>query len=168
VAETKSREMSKHEFSIAYDGAALAIADVHSIDVQALAPALLAFGKLNRRVSNGDQVRRVASLAMKRSRSVDFTGLLAAAPSRRIMLSPPYSLRDAKDGKPSFPNVDCVDQGCRKFEAVRAEKFPWTFQHLLASGVAYAMNDGHALNSRLFRFCFLGHDCTPLIISSKS
>src|SRR6202453_1327776 len=28
----------------------------------------------NRRVSNGDQVRRVASLAMKRSRSVDFTG----------------------------------------------------------------------------------------------
>jgi len=28
----------------------------------------------NRRISNGDQVRRVASLAMKRSRSVDFTG----------------------------------------------------------------------------------------------
>jgi transposase-like protein len=28
----------------------------------------------NRRVSNGDQVRRIASLAMKRSRSVDFTG----------------------------------------------------------------------------------------------
>jgi transposase-like protein len=28
----------------------------------------------NRRVSNGDQVRRVADLAMKRSRSVDFTG----------------------------------------------------------------------------------------------
>lgn len=28
----------------------------------------------NRRVSNGDQVQRVAELAMKRSKSVDFTG----------------------------------------------------------------------------------------------
>ncbi len=28
----------------------------------------------NRRVSNGDQVSRVASLAMKRGKSVDFTG----------------------------------------------------------------------------------------------
>jgi hypothetical protein len=28
----------------------------------------------NRRVSNGDQVSRVATLAMKRGKSVDFTG----------------------------------------------------------------------------------------------
>jgi hypothetical protein len=28
----------------------------------------------NRRVSNGDQVQRVAGMAMKRSKSVDFTG----------------------------------------------------------------------------------------------
>jgi hypothetical protein len=28
----------------------------------------------NRRVSNGDQVSRVAALAMKRGKSVDFTG----------------------------------------------------------------------------------------------
>jgi hypothetical protein len=28
----------------------------------------------NRRVSNGDQVNRVAALAMKRGKSVDFTG----------------------------------------------------------------------------------------------
>jgi hypothetical protein len=28
----------------------------------------------NRRVSNGDQVSRVVSLAMKRGKSVDFTG----------------------------------------------------------------------------------------------
>jgi hypothetical protein len=39
-------EVSRHEFSVAYDGTALAGA--HSIDVQALAPALLAFGKLIR------------------------------------------------------------------------------------------------------------------------
>jgi hypothetical protein len=31
-------------------------------------------GRINRRVSNGDQVSRVASLAMKRGKSVDFTG----------------------------------------------------------------------------------------------
>jgi len=31
-------------------------------------------GRDNRRVSNGDQVSRVASLAMKRGKSVDFTG----------------------------------------------------------------------------------------------
>jgi hypothetical protein len=30
----------------------------------------------NRRVSNGDQVSRVAALAMKRGKSVDFTGYL--------------------------------------------------------------------------------------------
>jgi len=29
---------------------------------------------VNRRVSNGDQVTRIASLAMKRGKSVDFTG----------------------------------------------------------------------------------------------
>ncbi len=40
-------EVSRHEFSIAYDGAEL-VEDVHSIDVQSLAPALLAFGKLIR------------------------------------------------------------------------------------------------------------------------
>jgi hypothetical protein len=33
----------------------------------------------NRRVSNGDQVNRIAALALKRGRSVDFTGVLAAA-----------------------------------------------------------------------------------------
>jgi hypothetical protein len=48
VAEAGTREVSKHEFSIAYDGAALAEAGDHSIDVQTLAPALLAFGKLIR------------------------------------------------------------------------------------------------------------------------
>jgi hypothetical protein len=31
-------------------------------------------GGNNRRVSNGDQVSRVAALAMKRGKSVDFTG----------------------------------------------------------------------------------------------
>jgi hypothetical protein len=31
-------------------------------------------GRDNRRVSNGDQVSRVAALAMKRGKSVDFTG----------------------------------------------------------------------------------------------
>lgn len=48
MAETEGRELSKHEFSIAYDGEALKALDVHSIDVQTLAPALLAFGKLIR------------------------------------------------------------------------------------------------------------------------
>jgi hypothetical protein len=48
VADAGTREVSKHEFSIAYDGAALAEAGDHSIDVQTLAPALLAFGKLIR------------------------------------------------------------------------------------------------------------------------
>jgi hypothetical protein len=40
-------ELSRHEFSIAYDGDALVEGD-HSIEVEALAPALLAFGKLIR------------------------------------------------------------------------------------------------------------------------
>jgi hypothetical protein len=48
MADAGSPEVSKHEFSIAYDGPTLATSDVHSIDVQALAPALLAFGKLIR------------------------------------------------------------------------------------------------------------------------
>ncbi len=48
MAEKESREVSKYEFSIAYDGKALAAGDVHAIDVQSLAPALLAFGKLIR------------------------------------------------------------------------------------------------------------------------
>jgi hypothetical protein len=33
-------------------------------------------------MSNGDQVSRVAALAMKRGKSVDFTGYLAAAHCR--------------------------------------------------------------------------------------
>jgi len=50
VAEPGTREVSKHEFSVAYDGVALQ-ADAHhahSIEVQTLAPALLAFGTLIR------------------------------------------------------------------------------------------------------------------------
>ena len=41
-------DVSRHEFSIAYDGEALATGGDHSIDVQTLAPALLAFGRLIR------------------------------------------------------------------------------------------------------------------------
>jgi hypothetical protein len=48
MAETGRSEVSRHEFSIAYDGEALVAAGDHSIDVQILAPALLAFGKLIR------------------------------------------------------------------------------------------------------------------------
>jgi hypothetical protein len=48
MVDAGSRELSKHEFSVAYDGEALAKGDVHAIDVQSLAPALLAFGKLIR------------------------------------------------------------------------------------------------------------------------
>lgn len=48
MPEVETREMSRHEFSIAYDGAALVAEGDHSIDVQMLAPALLAFGKLIR------------------------------------------------------------------------------------------------------------------------
>jgi len=40
-------EVSRHEFSIAYDGTLVDASD-HSIDVQTLAPALLSFGKLIR------------------------------------------------------------------------------------------------------------------------
>jgi hypothetical protein len=46
------RDVSRHEFSIAYDGATLATAGDHSIDVQTLAPALLAFGKLIREANS--------------------------------------------------------------------------------------------------------------------
>ena len=52
MAESESREVSKHKFSIAYDGEALKTADVHSIDVQALAPALLSFGRLIREANS--------------------------------------------------------------------------------------------------------------------
>jgi len=45
---TGSPEVSRHEFSIAYDGTALVDTGDHSIDVQTLAPALLAFGRLIR------------------------------------------------------------------------------------------------------------------------
>ena len=48
MAETGTREVSRHDFSIAYDGDLLAGSAGHSIDVQSLAPALLAFGKLIR------------------------------------------------------------------------------------------------------------------------
>jgi hypothetical protein len=48
VPEVGIRDVSKHEFSIAYDGEALAAGGDHSIDVQTLAPALLAFGRLIR------------------------------------------------------------------------------------------------------------------------
>lgn len=41
-------EVSRHEFSIAYDGTALVSTGNHSIDVRSLAPALLAIGKLIR------------------------------------------------------------------------------------------------------------------------
>jgi hypothetical protein len=47
MAETGKHEVSRHEFSVAYDGKARGPED-HAIDVQALAPALLAFGKLIR------------------------------------------------------------------------------------------------------------------------
>jgi hypothetical protein len=52
------RDVSKHEFSIAYDGEAPAAGGDHSIDVQTLAPALLAFGKLIREANtefNGER-----------------------------------------------------------------------------------------------------------------
>lgn len=52
AAEAGTRDVSRHEFSIAYDGAALAEADEHAIDVQTLAPALLAFGKLIREANS--------------------------------------------------------------------------------------------------------------------
>lgn len=52
MAETGTRDVSRHEFSVAYDGAALAKADVHSIDVQTLSPALLAFGRLIREANS--------------------------------------------------------------------------------------------------------------------
>src|ERR1700680_1335319 len=48
MAETGRSDVSRHEFSIAYDGEALVAPGDHSIDVQILAPALLAFGKLIR------------------------------------------------------------------------------------------------------------------------
>jgi hypothetical protein len=45
-------EVSKQEFSISYDGEALAIAGEHSIDVQTPAPALAAIGKLIREANS--------------------------------------------------------------------------------------------------------------------
>ena len=48
MAAAGTPEVSRFEFSIAYDGAALASDSDHSIDVQSLAPALLAFGRLIR------------------------------------------------------------------------------------------------------------------------
>ncbi|MCP1200743.1 hypothetical protein [Notoacmeibacter sp. MSK16QG-6] len=46
VLATEEYEMSKHEFSVAYDGETRH--DDHSIDVETLAPALMAFGQLIR------------------------------------------------------------------------------------------------------------------------
>jgi hypothetical protein len=50
--EPGTGDVSKHQFSIAYDGTALVTTGDHSIDVQALAPALLAFGKLIREANS--------------------------------------------------------------------------------------------------------------------
>jgi hypothetical protein len=44
----KREELSRQDFSVAYDGEALKEGYSHSVDVQTLAPALLAFGKLIR------------------------------------------------------------------------------------------------------------------------
>jgi hypothetical protein len=60
VPESGTPDVSKHEFSIAYDGVALVDTSDHSIDVQALAPALLAFGRLIREANtefNGKRSR---------------------------------------------------------------------------------------------------------------
>jgi hypothetical protein len=48
VPEIRIRDVSKQSFSISYDGEALADASEHSIDVQTVAPALLAIGELIR------------------------------------------------------------------------------------------------------------------------
>jgi hypothetical protein len=52
VPETGPAEVSRHEFSVAYDGTALVTTSDHSIDVQALAPALLAIRKLIREANS--------------------------------------------------------------------------------------------------------------------
>lgn len=44
MADSEAEELSRQEFQVAYDGPA----DTHSMDVQDLAPALIAFGKLIR------------------------------------------------------------------------------------------------------------------------
>lgn len=62
MATTKKgpSDVSKYEFSISYDGKALA-ADQHSIDVQTLAPALLAFGKLIREANQEFNAKRATA-----------------------------------------------------------------------------------------------------------
>jgi hypothetical protein len=61
MADKEPDKVSRHAFSVAYDGEALAQADVHSIDVQSLAPALLAFGKLIREANTEFNGKRSTS-----------------------------------------------------------------------------------------------------------
>jgi hypothetical protein len=61
VPDTGTSEVSKHEFSIAYAGVALVDTGDRSIDVQTLAPALLAFGRLIRETNTEFNGKRSAA-----------------------------------------------------------------------------------------------------------
>ncbi len=62
MADAKALDMSRHSFSVAYDGADRS--DDHSMPVEALAPALLAFGKLIREANAEFNGKRATAKVM--------------------------------------------------------------------------------------------------------
>lgn len=95
-------ELSKHDFSIAYDGAALAERGDHSIDVQTLAPALLAIGKLIREANTEFNGKRstakvlVVSDFEHKCFNINFEVVLSLFEQVRTLLSS-ESVKTAKD-----------------------------------------------------------------------
>jgi hypothetical protein len=63
MAEGEGGEMSRQSFQVAYDGDS----DTHSMDVQGLAPALLAFGRLVREANSELNGRRATVKVLVKS-----------------------------------------------------------------------------------------------------
>ncbi len=95
-------EVSKHDFSVAYDRATPAAGGDHSIDVQALAPALLAIGKLIREANTEFNGRRstakvlVVSDFEHKCFNINFQVVLNLLEQIRTLLSS-EQIRTAKD-----------------------------------------------------------------------
>lgn len=99
--DAESSAVSRQMFSVAYAGST--IADVHSIDVEALAPALLAFGKLIRTANsefNGDRATAkvlVASDFEHKCFNINFESIVSIIDTLKTLVGIVDSTKSAKE-----------------------------------------------------------------------